>query len=86
MKPEEAYGLVDPNAFNEVPKDMLPQDALKVGTILVATNAQGEAREVRVHEIREKMVVMDMNHPLAGKTLVFDIKILEVTPPAPAAK
>ncbi|HEX9443136.1 MAG TPA: peptidylprolyl isomerase [Candidatus Binatia bacterium] len=82
VKPEDAYGPVDPSAFNEVPKDIIPQESLKVGTILMATNAQGEVREVRVHEIKEKTVVMDMNHPLAGKTLVFDIKILAVTPPA----
>lgn len=82
VKPEDAYGPVNPNAFNEVPKDVLPQDSLKVGTTLLATNAQGEQMEVRVHEIKEKTVVMDMNHPLAGKTLVFDVKILEVTPSA----
>jgi FKBP-type peptidyl-prolyl cis-trans isomerase SlyD len=36
---------------------------------------------VRVHEIKEKTVVMDLNHPLAGKTLIFDVKILDVKPP-----
>jgi FKBP-type peptidyl-prolyl cis-trans isomerase SlyD len=38
---------------------------------------------VRVHEIKENTVVMDFNHPLAGKTLLFDIKVTEVKPANP---
>jgi FKBP-type peptidyl-prolyl cis-trans isomerase 2 len=42
---------------------------------------------VRVHEIKEKTVVMDMNHPMAGKTLIFDVKIVDIQPaPPPAAQ
>lgn len=33
---------------------------------------------MRVYEIKEKTVVMDFNHPLAGKTLFFDVKVLDV--------
>jgi FKBP-type peptidyl-prolyl cis-trans isomerase SlyD len=80
VKPEEGYGPVDPRAFEEVPKDKLPADALKVGTMLVARGPQGE-RMVRVHEVKEKTVIMDFNHPLAGKTLFFDIKVTEIKPP-----
>ena len=59
----------------------MPADSLQVGTTLVAQNAQGQQFPVRIHEIKDKTVVMDMNHPLAGKTLVFDVKILDVKPP-----
>ncbi|HXV48046.1 MAG TPA: hypothetical protein VEB61_04520, partial [Candidatus Binatia bacterium] len=42
---------------------------------------------VRVHEIKEKTVVMDMNHPMAGKTLIFDVKIVDIQPaPPPTAQ
>ncbi len=78
VKPEEGYGPVDPRAFQEVPKDKLPPDALKVGAMLTATGPQGQAIPVRVHEIKESTVIMDFNHPLAGKTLLFDIKITEI--------
>jgi FKBP-type peptidyl-prolyl cis-trans isomerase SlyD len=78
VKPEEGYGPVDPRAFQEVPKDKLPPDALKVGAMLTATGPQGQAIPVRVHEIKECTVIMDFNHPLAGKTLLFDIKITEI--------
>src|SRR6266545_3962131 len=77
VKPEEGYGPVDPRAFQEVPKDKLPPEALKVGTVLTASGPQGQV-PVRVHEIKENTVIMDFNHPLAGKTLLFDIKITEI--------
>jgi FKBP-type peptidyl-prolyl cis-trans isomerase 2 len=80
VKSEDAYGPVDPNAFREVPKEQVPADSLKVGMTLYAENNEGEKFPVRVHEIKDKTVVMNMNHPLAGKTLVFDVKILDVKP------
>jgi len=41
----------------------------------------------RIKEIKEKSVVIDMNHPMAGKTLVFNVKIVDIQPaPPPAAK
>jgi len=84
LKPEDAFGPVDPAAQTEVPKDSLPPDALVVGTQLMARNASGEGRPVIVKEIKDKTVVVDLNHPLAGKTLVFDVKVLGVDPPSKA--
>jgi FKBP-type peptidyl-prolyl cis-trans isomerase SlyD len=49
---------------------------------LTAQGPQGQSVPVRVHEIKEKTVIMDFNHPLAGKTLSFDIKITDVKPAA----
>ena len=83
VKPEDAYGQVNPQAFQEVPKDKLPPEALKVGTVLTARGPEGQSVPVRVHEIKENTVVMDFNHPLAGKTLVFDVKVTEVKPANP---
>ncbi len=80
VKPEDAYGPVDPRGFQEVAKDKLPPEALKVGTMLTARGPQGQAMPVRVHEIKESTVIMDFNHPLAGKTLTFDIKIIDIKP------
>lgn len=84
LKPEEAYGPTDPNAQTEVPKNLLPSEALKVGARLLARNAAGEQRPVTVKEIKEQTVILDLNHPLAGKTLVFDLKVLGVEPPKAA--
>ena len=81
IKPVDAYGEVNPKAVTEVPKEMLPPDALRVGTELVAQSQAGDRRIVRIKEVREKTVVIDLNHPLAGKTLFFDVKVLGVEPP-----
>lgn len=78
VKPENGYGAVNPQAFQEVAKEKLPPEALKVGTVLMAQSPQGQSIPARVHEIKEKTVIMDFNHPLAGKTLFFDIKITEI--------
>jgi FKBP-type peptidyl-prolyl cis-trans isomerase SlyD len=81
LPPEEAFGAVDPKATAEVPKDSLPSDALVVGTPLIAQAPDGGERPVRVKEIREQSVVLDLNHPLAGRTLHFDIHVLDVSSP-----
>ena len=86
VKPEEGYGPVDPKGFQEFPKDKIPPDGLKVGAMLMAKGPEGQTVPVRVHEIKEKTVVLDLNHPMAGKTLIFDVKVLDVqsAPPAQA--
>ena len=80
VKPEDAYGAVDSKAFQEVPKEQIPSDGLKVGAILAAKGPQGQEIPVRIHQIKEKTVVLDLNHPMAGKTLLFDVKILDIQP------
>jgi len=86
VKPEDGYGKIDPRAFQEVPKEKIPANGLKVGAILTAQTPNGPV-PMRVHEIKENTVVMDMNHPMAGKTLDFNVKVVDVqTPPPPAAK
>ena len=82
VKPEEAYGPVNKAAFQEVPKEKVPADGLKVGAVLMAKSPEGQAIPMRVYEIKEKTVVMDMNHPMAGKTLVFDVKVVDIQPPS----
>jgi len=78
LSPEEGYGPVNPNALQEVNKDLIPEEALKVGTPLVTRDSSGRPRRLRVQEIKEETVVLDFNHPLAGKTLIFDVKVLKI--------
>lgn len=82
VPPEEGYGPVDPGAVTEVPRALLPPDAAVPGTELVAQAPGGTTRLVRVKEVHDETVVLDLNHPLAGKTLHFDVRIVEVAPPA----
>jgi FKBP-type peptidyl-prolyl cis-trans isomerase SlyD len=83
IKPEDGYGQVNPQAFQEIPKDKLPPEGLKVGAVLTARGPDGQGAPVRVHEIKENTVVIDFNHPLAGKTLFFDVKVTDIKPPNP---
>jgi FKBP-type peptidyl-prolyl cis-trans isomerase 2 len=77
VAPSEGYGERNPNALQEVPKQKVPQD-IKVGTQLQGKDTTG--REVRpvVTEIKDDTVLLDFNHPLAGKTLFFDLKVVNI--------
>ena len=76
--PKDGYGEVDPNAVQEVDKSRIPPEALVIGTALEGTDPTGHPINARVSEIKEKTVILDLNHPLAGKTLFFDVKILDI--------
>ncbi len=78
VSPEEGYGTVNKNAFMEISKEQIPQDAMKVGIMLKGQDANGQIVYARVAEIKEQTVVLDHNHPLAGKILHFDIKVLNI--------
>ncbi|HEX4935902.1 MAG TPA: peptidylprolyl isomerase [Gemmatimonadaceae bacterium] len=79
VKPEDAYGPYDPNGAEEVPRDQLPADLeLEVGGIITATDDDGDEVEFMIKEVRDGSVVVDFNHPMAGKTLHFDVTIREV--------
>jgi FKBP-type peptidyl-prolyl cis-trans isomerase SlyD len=78
VAPEEAYGPIHPDGFQEVDKQQVPEDAWKVGAQLIARDEVGNERPLRVHEVRDNTIIVDLNHPLAGKTLIFDVKVLAV--------
>ena len=80
VQPDDGYGPVDPEGFKEIPKTQIPAQGLKVGTTLRAQGASGEDVSLRVHEIKNQTVVLDLNHPLAGKTLNFAVKVLDIQP------
>lgn len=84
VKPDEAYGPIRPEAFVEIPKERIPEKMQTVGAHLVAQHKDGQPLHAFVKEIKEKTIVLDTNHPLAGKALTFDVKIVEVE--APQAK
>lgn len=70
---QDAYGPYNNKLRQSVDKEKLPKD-VKVGDILQAA----DNRLVKVLEVNEKKVLIDLNHPLAGKTLTFDVNILKV--------
>jgi FKBP-type peptidyl-prolyl cis-trans isomerase 2 len=83
VKPEDGYGLPDQNAFQEIPRERIPSGAQKPGAMLMTKAPDGRTMQIRVHEVKEKTVVVDLNHPLAGKTLHFDVKIKDISAAEP---
>lgn len=79
VSPDEGYGQPNPAAFQEVPRSSLPPDVEpKIGMFLQGRAADGRIFGAKITELKEENVVVDLNHPLAGKTLTFEIKIVSV--------
>ena len=79
ISPEDGYGPVDQDGIKEFPRENLPPDIKpEVGMTLHATNPNGQAIPLKISEVKENAVVIDMNHPLAGKTLDFDVEVVEI--------
>jgi peptidylprolyl isomerase len=75
----EAYGETNPEAIIDFPMANVPEDMkLEPGMQLNLTNEYGQPVPVVVLEVKEDVVVMDANHSLAGKDLVFDIEMVEI--------
>jgi FKBP-type peptidyl-prolyl cis-trans isomerase 2 len=76
---EHAYGNVNPDAFKEIDRSSLPEDMEpQIGMVLQARSPDGREVLVRISDVREDAIVIDLNHPLAGKDLKFDIKVVSV--------
>ena len=72
---EEAYGEVNKDLIQEVKKTELPQDmAPEVGMGLVSKSPDN----LMVTEVKEDSIVVDANHPLAGKELIFDLEVVDI--------
>ena len=75
----DGYGLEDPNLFIEVPRENLGADIEPaVGMILQMPTETGQPIPGVVTEVKEKSIIVNFNHPLAGKDLTFNIKIVDV--------
>jgi len=86
IPPEEGYGPRHEDAVVEIPRAQFPDEIpLEVGLQLELQDPQGRPVPARIMEITDETVKMDINHFLAGKTLVFDITIAETGLEAPPA-
>lgn len=80
IPPEEAYGTVNPGAFREIAKSAFGKELVDMqkGQILSVVDVNGNKLPVVVSELRKDTVVLDFNHPLAGKEVQFEVTVLEV--------
>ena len=76
---KDAYGEINPELLQEVPKSVFPPDLeLKKGMMVPLQNNDGKPIPAMVEEVKEESVVFNFNHPLAGKDLLFDVTVVEV--------
>jgi len=79
VPPEDAYGPVNPDAKQAVPRAEIPDHIpLDVGTQLQVQTPQGQTMPVTVADVSEDTVVLDANHPLAGENLNFEIELVKI--------
>lgn len=79
LNPEHAYGDVNPHAYKKVAAKMIPEDLRFEGALLVVSDEQFGEMLIRVANLEEEEVVLDFNHPLAGKTLKFNVKVIDIS-------
>ena len=76
---EEAYGEVRKDLFQAIQNEELPENIKpEVGMGLVAKNPDGSERQLRVAEVKNDHIVIDANHPLAGRDLVFELEVVGI--------
>ncbi|MEC8306849.1 MAG: FKBP-type peptidyl-prolyl cis-trans isomerase, partial [Chlamydiota bacterium] len=76
LAPEDAYGLASRRAFQEVALEALPKLFRYPGALLAIGDPEAGELLVKVESVDRKKALLNFNHPLSGKTLVFDVRIL----------
>jgi peptidylprolyl isomerase len=75
----EAYGPEDPSMIIEFPVDRLPEDLKpEIGMQLNMNNAEGQQFPVVITGLTDENIILNANHPLAGKDLIFDLELVEI--------
>lgn len=75
----EAYGEVNESLIQEVPSNQLPEEIKpEEGMALTATSPDGANHQLIIREVKEDSIIVDGNHPLAGKELIFDVEVVEI--------
>lgn len=77
LKPEDAYGEYDAEDVETVDREDLP-DELEAGMEVLLEDNAGNFFEATIKEVSDESVTLDFNMPLAGKTITYDVEILEL--------
>ena len=78
VSPQDGYGELDPSRTQQVPLDRIPEKARKVGARLQGEGPDGQIMFAKITAVDDETATIDLNHPLAGQDLTFDITILKV--------
>lgn len=79
ITPDEGYGDHNPELVRDMPRNIFPEDQkLEKNMVYILNLPDGRKIPVRISDFSEESVTVDLNPPLAGKTLIFKIKLLEI--------
>ncbi|MDO8563866.1 MAG: peptidylprolyl isomerase [Nanoarchaeota archaeon] len=80
IEAKEGYGEINAGLINNVPRNALPQDQEpKENMQLMVGTPDGRQFPARITKVTKDFVTIDLNHPLAGRKLIFKVKILEIS-------
>jgi peptidylprolyl isomerase len=78
LEPDEAYGPINPEAFKPAPKEAFgPDFEFVIGELVQGNSPEGQFL-AKIHEVSEDTVTLNLNHPLAGEQLTFEISLMEI--------
>lgn len=76
---DKAYGASNPDLIRNVSQEQLPDNIdPEVGQTLIASGPEGQETRLVVTEVHDEHIVVDANHPLAGKDLIFDLELVSI--------
>jgi len=79
VSPEDGYGELMPDSIVELDRSLFPEDYIPaLGSVLHLQDESDQVYTAYIQDFNENSVIVDLNHPLAGKELKFDIEIVEV--------
>jgi len=80
LAPEEAYGERNEDYMHEFPRTEIPADITpEVGQTLALTSPEGQHIPARIVAVDDEKVTFDLNHPLAGQSLTFDVEVVGIS-------
>jgi len=80
IEPEDAYGHIDEKLTHSFPKSDVPSEINpEVGQVVALTSPEGQQVPAQIIEVDDEKVVLDLNHPLAGEKLTFDIEVVGIS-------
>ena len=81
IAPADAYGEANPKLIKKVSRKEIPQDRKpEVGMTLVMGTPEGRQVQALITEVTPEYIILDLNHPLAGKALTFQVKVIKISP------
>ena len=83
IDPLNAFGYSDPDNVHHLPRNEFADDLpVDLGTVISFSTPSGDEIPGMIKEVKDDVVTVDFNHPLAGHDIIFDVDIVDIQPPA----